>query len=236
MHMILETIKENLVPSDDYIFGVSDLKGLINRKYDSYPFGISIGKRLEDRIIDGIVNGPTIEYYNHYNQINNELHVIANTIKAGLHKINVDSIVVEPTVPIESKEFEKYLKTLTVDVSHKMVATRAGLGWIGKTDLLISKAFGPRVRLVSLLIDHRPMIDSKPADRSKCGRCNICVDMCPANAANGRLWNTKVHRDSFFDAHKCREKCGELARHRLNVDKRICGLCVAVCPVGKKKK
>ena len=31
---------------------------------------------------------------------------------------------------------------------------------------------------------------------------------------------------------KCREKCGELAKERLNVDERICGLCVSVCPKG----
>ena len=27
---------------------------------------------------------------------------------------------------------DEYLKTLAVDISHKIVATRAGLGWIGK--------------------------------------------------------------------------------------------------------
>ena len=43
-----------------------------------------------------------------------------------------------------------------------------------------------------------------------------------------------VHRDSFFDAYKCREKCAELAKQKLNIDKRICGICVSVCPIGKK--
>ena len=37
-----------------------------------------------------------------------------------------------------------------------MIATRAGLGWIGKTDLFISKDIGARLRLVSILID-RPV-------------------------------------------------------------------------------
>jgi len=229
--MILDTVKRSLIPSKDFIFGVSDLRGLINRKYIRYPYGILIGKRLDDRIIDGILNGPTMDYYNHYNQINHELHAIAHKIKSDLHGIQVDAIVVEPTVSTESKEFEKYLKTLTVDVSHKMVATRAGLGWIGKTDLFISKDFGPRLRLVSLLINQKPEIESKPIEKSRCGRCTVCVDKCPANAANGKLWNVKVHRDSFFDAHQCRKTCGELARQRLNVDIRICGLCVAVCPI-----
>jgi hypothetical protein len=51
-------------------------------------------------------------------------------------------------------------------------------------------------------------------------------------AATGLKWNVTIHRDEFFNAFSCREKCGELARQRLNVDERICGLCISVCPIG----
>jgi len=233
--MIRDILINTLLPEDEYIFGTADLTGLINKKFGEYRFGISIGKRLDDMIIDAIENGPTLEYYDYYNQINNELSETAKIVKKGLQKIDIDSFVIEPTISTNSKEFEQYLPTLTVDISHKMVATRAGLGWIGKTDLFISKAFGPRLRLVSLLINQKPDDDSNPIDRSRCGTCNICVDRCPAQAANGLLWDINTHRDTFFNAHKCRDKCGELAKQRLNVDKRICGLCISVCPIGKKK-
>jgi epoxyqueuosine reductase len=232
--MIIETIKGILIPRKEYIFGVSDMRGLLDKKYSKYPFGISIGRKLDDRIIDEITQGPTLQYYNHYNQINNELSAVAHKIESELRVAGVNAVVIEPTVHTESKEFEKYLKTLTVEVSHKMVATRAGLGWIGKTDLFISKTFGPRLRLVSLLIDKEPGIRPKPVDKSYCGKCTACVDKCPAGAATGQLWNIHIHRDTFFNPHKCREKCGELAQQRLNVKVRICGLCVAVCPLGAK--
>jgi epoxyqueuosine reductase len=232
--MINDTIINNLIPSDDFIFGFSDLHGLIDKKYDGYNYGISIGKRLNDNIIDKIENGPTIEYYNYYNQINVELSELAAKIQVDLFRDGVDSITIEPTVSLASKRNEKYLKTLTVEISHKMVATRAGLGWIGKTDLFISKVFGPRLRLVSILINQKPGISSVPVNESKCGKCDICVVKCPAKAANGKMWNIKIGRDEFFDAYKCREKCGELAKQRLNVDERICGLCISVCPIGKR--
>jgi len=233
--MITDNIRRSLVPPGDFIFGLSDLRGLIQKKYDGFPFGISIGKRLDDHIIDGILGGPTLQYYDHYCKVNNELSIIAHRLASDLKVIHIDSVVIEPTMHTESKEFEPYLKTLTVEVSHKMVATRAGLGWIGKTDLFISKAFGPRVRLVSLLINHMPEHASRPVVKSRCGNCTVCVDKCPGRAANGKLWNTGVHRDDFFDAHRCRETCGELAKQRLQVNVRICGLCVAVCPVGKSR-
>ena len=61
-----------------------------------------------------------------------------------------------------------------------MVATRAGLEWIGKTDLLITKKFGPRLRLTSILLKDRVIPESKHIDISRCGTCNICVEICPA--------------------------------------------------------
>lgn len=231
--MINSILQNKLLPRDTYIFGTADLNGLIDEKFGDYLYGISIGKRLDDKIIDSIANGPTIEYFDYYNQINKELADKARKIKNELRKINIASIVIEPTV---STKFINGLKNLTVDISHKMVATRAGLGWIGKADLFISTKFGPRLRLVSILINKKPDNNSIPIEESRCGKCNICVERCPAQAANGKLWNIKVHRDVFFNAHKCREKCGELAKQRLNIDKKICGLCISVCPIGKKIK
>jgi epoxyqueuosine reductase QueG len=51
---------------------------------------------------------------------------------------------------------------LTQLPSHKMVATRAGLGWIGKTDLFVSNKYGPRVRLASIRIDAPVSSINKP--------------------------------------------------------------------------
>ena len=234
--MIQEIIKQNLVPSNDYIFGIAHLSGIIDKKFGDYPCGISIGKRLNDKIIDKIKNGPTLEYLEHYHQINIELFEVAEKIKTDLTKAGIGSIIFKPTIPTNSKEFEKYMKTLRYEVSHKMIATRAGLGWIGKTDLLISKEFGPRLRLVSILIDRQVPNGTIPVEKSKCGNCRICVEKCPAGAANGKLWNVNIDRDEFFDAYKCREKCGELTMKLLNVDKRICGICVSICPKGRKTK
>ncbi len=234
--MIKNIIKRNLIPIQKYIFGFADLRGLIDKKFADYQFGISIGKKLEDSIVDDLENGPTIEYFNHYRRINTELAELTQRIQSDLLRVGMESMILPPTISFKVKGYEKYLEKLTYDLSHKMVATRAGLGWIGKTDLFISETFGPRLRLVSILLKQDPGINSTPVEESKCGKCNICVVKCPAKAANGKLWNTNVYRDEFFNAYKCREKCAELTRQRLNVDERICGLCVCVCPLGNKSK
>jgi epoxyqueuosine reductase len=226
--MIRNIVENHLIPKQEYIYGFANLQGLLPKKYSEFKFGISIGKRLNDNIIDNLSNGPTLEYYNHYNNINKDLADLTAKIHNDLSSQNINSLPIVPTISVGSKQYKKYSKSLTYDVSHKMVATRAGLGWIGKTDLLISQAFGPRLRLVTILMDQDPGCKVKPIEKSKCGDCNICVTKCPAEAANGLLWDVNIHRDLFFNPFKCREKCKELAKQKLKVNERICGLCIYI--------
>ena len=228
---ITEIIKKHLIPAENYIYGFADLKGLLSKKFDGFNYGISLGRKLDYSIVDDIYEGPTMEYYYHYRKINEELALISGRISAELNEINIDTCTISPTVSTEELD-TIYYKTLRTDLSHKMVATRAGLGWIGKTDLLITKKFGPRLRLTSILLQDRVIPESKPIDISRCGTCNICVDVCPAKAANGKIWDITVDREDFFDAGKCRNQCAEFGRTRLSMDARVCGMCVAACPIG----
>ena len=231
----MNQLLEQLLPSDSYIYGTADMHGLIDPKYGNFQYAISFGKRLNDDIVNAITQGPTMEYYNHYHQINDDLRNKSKEIKAALNEINIHSIIIDPSDTKKDENSEEYLKTLAADVSHKMAATRAGLGWIGKTDLFISKRFGPRLRLNTILIDQKPEVESTPIEASQCGKCKVCVDNCPANAASGELWNISLHRDDFFNAFECRKTCARLAKEKLNKDIRICGICVSVCPNGKKR-
>ncbi|MGA1976601.1 MAG: 4Fe-4S double cluster binding domain-containing protein [Bacteroidales bacterium] len=236
MEMIRDIITKHLIPDKEFIFGFSELQGLTKRKFDGFNYGISIGMKLDDRIIDKIIDGPTIEYHEHYKQVNKELAGLTMTIQEDLSEAGIKSITIPPTNTSSDGSNKHYLETLTMDVSHKMVATRAGLGWIGKSDLFISDRFGPRLRLVSILLKQDPGICAVPVNESKCGKCNICVEKCPAKAASGELWNIHTHRDEFFDAQKCRSKCAELSKQRLGRNVHICGICVSVCPFGKNRQ
>jgi ferredoxin len=234
--MLTNIVQKHLTPSDDFIFGTADLRGLVDEKFGDHQYGIAIGRRLDDTVIDSIAEGPTLEYFNLYTGINSELARITEKIAIDLRKAGTGAIPITPTVHTGPDSAPDYIRTLKADVSHKMVATRAGLGWIGKTDLFVSKKFGPRLRLVSILINKEPEFTAAPVEESLCGKCNICVEKCPAKAATGELWNIRLHRDAFFDAKKCREMCAEMGRTRLHADRRICGICVSVCPFGHRIK
>jgi epoxyqueuosine reductase QueG len=229
---VIEDRIKYLIDDDLFIVGYANLKNVLEGPYSKFRYGMVIGKKLDDKIIDAISNGPTPEYHRHYQDTNSELSGLAFQIKSELVSENIPTEVVEPTL-IEDRRNEQYFKTLSVGFSHKMVATRAGLGWIGKTALFISFRFGPRLRMVSLLTNTPVDFCKTPVNESRCGECSLCVDQCPANAATGQSWNIKLQRSDILDAFRCRKKCKEFS---FSAGSPLCGICVSVCPIGKNKK
>ena len=141
MNLNVEERVTQLIGSEaEYIMGFADLSGLLPEIYGHHTFGIVIGKKLDNRIVDSVATGPNLEYMQHYRQINRELSTLVHRISAELKAMKISTIVIEPTVNDDELD-DQYYKTLRTDFSHKMAATLAGLGWIGKTALLISKKF-----------------------------------------------------------------------------------------------
>jgi epoxyqueuosine reductase len=229
---ITEKIKQ-ICPHDLYEIGYADLTGLLSPEYSKYKYGLSIARKLDDAVIDEITDGPTILYHDLYHKINNELSKKALEITKLLESNNIKALPIKPTLK-DSKLNDTYQKELRYHFSHKMTATQSGMGWIGKTDLLITKRFGPRVRLASILMTSCILDAGKPINESQCGDCNICVENCPVQAATGKSWTIKIDRNEFYDPFKCREFCKQITVERIKKDISICGICISVCPKGKK--
>jgi len=231
---IIELIRQTIPDDGQHIWGLADLSGLLHERFKGYSYGISIGRRLDDSIIDSIVTGPNPAYLKLYKDTNIYLSDLAAGMAGKINALGISSLTIMPTSSRVDRSPD-YARTLRHDFSHKMVGTRAGLGWIGKSDLFISKMFGPRLRLVSILVDYPLKQLAPPIGKSRCGKCNICVEACPAQAVNGKLWNTKIDRDEYYDAFKCQKKAMELSLAATGEnDHEICGICIAVCPAGIK--
>jgi len=234
--MKIENLIRKQIPDDgEHIWGFADLTGLLHERFKGYNYGIVVGKKLDDSIIDSVINGPNIDYCNQYIDTNRYLSSLMKEVAGELRTLGIRSLPINPT-PSEVDRADDYDQTLRNTFSHKMVATRAGLGWIGKTDLFISKKFGPRLRLASVLVDYPLKPLNQPIDRSRCGKCNLCVAACPAQAASGKLWNIHIDRDEFYSAAKCKETANRLTLEKIGRDMRLCGICVSVCPVGQDKR
>jgi len=178
---------------------------------------VCLGVRLSGGVLSEIEAAPTRLYFHHYKTANMFLDQLA--FKAGNYIQNkgFKSISI-PASQIVDWENQK------AHLSHKHIASLAGLGWIGRNNLLINKKFGSQLRLVTILTD-MPLKTDK-ATKDACGSCNACVTVCPAGA---------IKKDpALFDHLKCFQKLKDFQKQRL-VDQYICGVCVNVC-AGKQKE
>ncbi len=114
--------------------------------------------------------------------------------------------------------------------THKMAATSAGLGWIGKNGLLINPDFGPRLSLATVLTD-APLQADAPVETSLCGDCGLCMEYCPSDAITGEEWSRRKPFPELIQLDRC-------ASHKKKIralhGKPNCGLCITICPYGRR--
>jgi epoxyqueuosine reductase QueG len=99
-----------------------------------------------------------------------------------------------------------------------MIALRAGIGWIGRNNLLVHPEYGSKIRIASVLTDMPLKTDE--AIKEGCNGCKRCIDACPVSAIKDS------HKQ--WDKTACLEKLKYFAKAH-NVGQYICGLCVKVC-------
>jgi len=223
-------IKDGLMKLGADIVGFGNLMELEEKVRIGLPVGISIAIAYPGKVIQGIAELPTSEYCDWYNKLNERLDSVA-TQGAGLIRKMGYSAIAQTREYVTSRE-DAMFENETV-LPHKTVATRAGIGWIGKCALLITEKYGSAIRISSILTD-APLDTALPINSSLCGDCMLCKEACPAGAVSGVLWETGIHRDEFFDAAKCRKTARERAKLGFGGDITICGKCIAVCPYTRR--
>jgi epoxyqueuosine reductase QueG len=177
----------------------------------SAKFTITLGIHLLDNIVETL---PSREYTAHTRFINSELNRIARRIAEFLEGKGYAAIPIPASRRSDKSKFMG-------DLSHRHAAVFAGLGEIGRNNLLITPQYGPRVRLVTL-VTNAPLKSDQLLKINLCKGCDICIKACPA----GALKNGKTDK----------EKCDEYSKKICTVDpeSRYCGMCIKMCPIGKK--
>ena len=213
-----ESLKSFSISNGASIFGVADLRKL-KEDFSHFPNdvikkldrAISIGFRLSDSIIDGIADRPTQIYFHHYKQVNYFLDRLALQVTNFIQKLGSEALPVPASQVIDREKQMGHL-------SHKKVAIRAGVGWLGRNNLLVNPEFGARVRFVTILTD-LPLTVDKPL-KMDCGRCEKCLNVCPAEAIR--------EKPEDFDHLACYKQL-DIFRRTCNIGHHICGICVKAC-------
>lgn len=222
MYQINRDLETILYENGASLVGFADLKPFAR---DGMDFGVSVAVALDPAVLRSISDGPTEAYYDAYFRINRQLDRI---VTAGAEYLSEKGYRASAQTTDAVAETADYRTALP----YKTVATRAGLGWIGKCALLVTKKYGSAIRLSSLLTD-APLQCADPVGDSRCGGCTACRDACPGRAVSGTAWHAGLDRNCFFDPLACRKAARKLAAERLRKEITLCGQCVFACPYTK---
>ena len=203
--------------------GFADVSGKLNGSLHSYHYAVTVGLHLSDAIIDGITDKPTFTYFHHYRTVNALLDQI--TLRGLLfiqqHGFNAVAVPASQTVNDAAEPFSAIFP-------HKTAAVLAGLGRIGKNGLFLHDAYGPRVRLATILTDME-LPCAKTSQEGSCQSCNRCVNACPAMALTGREWYEGAAREEIVDAKACSDYMNNNFKH-IGRGSVCCGICIKICP------
>lgn len=118
----------------------------------------------------------------------------------------------------------------TAPVLEKVLAADSGLGWQGKSTILVSRSHGTWLFLGALYTT--AVLPPDPPGKDRCGSCTACLDICPTAAFPAPY---------VLDSRRCIayltiEHKGPIApEFRTAIGNRVfgCDDCLAVCPWNK---
>ncbi len=219
------------------LFGVADLapareaiEAQGGPELTRYPRAISLGIILLDTIVDQLPKrsdrAVSVAYRHHaYDVVNDQLDIITLRLSRELEHEGYRAYPLSSSQRVNDEK-------ICAAFSHKMAAHLAGLGWIGKSCLLVTPEAGPRVRFATILTDAPLEATGEPMEQ-RCGECQECVKICPVSAFTGRAFTEDEPREARYDALKCQEYLKDIEK---KTGRAVCGMCLYVCPHGRKHK
>jgi len=165
---------------------------------------------------------PSIWYHDIYQTINTLLDGYTYTLAVNLSSAGAPSV----SIPRDGYgSIDVLLEEPRAFFSHRHAAYLAGLGTFGMNNMLLTPAFGPRVRFGSVLTT--AVLPPDPVMKEElCTQCMACVDSCPARAIPGGNYP-----GGMTDKVNC-ARYSQLLRSKYSAP---CGVCIKVCPVGRDR-
>ena len=178
--------------------------------FERYGYAVSIVKALSRAVVSTITDRPGMIYFQHYRAVNSKLDQLALDVVSFIESKGAYALPVAASQSVPGNKYHGIF-------SHKTAATKAGIGFVGRNNLLMHPRFGPCLRLATVLTDLPLERKSERAASYPCEGCDICVRACPAGALN-----------SGFDPEKC---SSYMKNFRDEGRGAVCGLCMKACPL-----
>jgi epoxyqueuosine reductase QueG len=236
---LTKLVKEKALDIGFDLVGIADAA---DSNFDHAPEGHKPGEYLPGarsvvvggrEVLDEILQTtPSPIYSKHYVQINAWLLDAADLLARFLRSQGFKAMWFPETDDYNYLDGQRTtnVKAYSPSFSHISAATASGLGVRGKIGVVLTPQFGPRQRWISIITTAPLVPDPKfkgelCLDRIAPGSCgDRCIEVCQKLASGAlRPWPEEGGVDMFrcnFSFLKARGSA--------------CGMCIKVCPVGKK--
>ena len=187
-----------------------DISGLPRKKTSEFSKAILIGIILSKDFIKKVTN--TTDYVKNMIRKNDfsEDEFLQKETKADRLADYISDYLTSNGYPSYSQSENRNLTAGIFDkntksslLPHKTIAGFAGLGWIGKHNLLVTEKFGSAICMCTVLTDAPLKTVSCNPEPPRCGDCNICQDICSVKAIKGNTWSINTSRDELVDVDRC---------------------------------
>lgn len=219
-------LKEYLLKNGAIEVGFADITNFTTQP--GLNTGVVFYITYPQEIVRHMENSPTHEYLEELISLNSRLDSLGMKCEEYLIEKGFNAYAqTKKRLGTDFGEFNSF------ELPHKTIATRAGLGWIGKSALFTTAKYGSALRMSSVLTD-APLEVGKPILKSKCGKCMECMKACPGGAISGKEWNYKLKRNDFYDDKKCEKYALKVSEENLGKADTVCGKCIYACPFTQK--
>lgn len=174
-----------------------DISSLPAEATEGYPCAVLFGKALSKEYLRAIRDDQKPK--------TKEIH---NTER------KMDTLAEKIACRLEEEGYKSIAKLKTGRLPHKTVALRAGLGFIGKNNLLVTPQYGCAIMLGKVLTSAPFVTVSETPPEPQCGDCGICVNVCQPGALLGKTWSVTTERDEILTRKLCN----------------LCHKCMVLCP------
>ena len=193
----MNDIKNYLIGLGASKVGFADVNGLAS-EFVNLPNGISLVLKLPKEAMFLVNEEEYEEYWKCFHAQIDKLTEISLKGEEYIKSLGYDAFALTMT------RNECDMKKLLSILPYKTIATKSGLGWIGRSALFVTPEYGSAVALGAILTD-MPLDFDEPITDSQCDDCTNCQDACPVNAINPKKWNDRLNRSDIIDIEACGE-------------------------------
>lgn len=193
----MNNIKDYLISLGASKVGFADVNGLASEFVD-LPNAISIVLKIPKETIQLVKDESYGEYWASFHKQIDKLTEISLKGEAYIKNLGYNAFGLTMT------RNECDMKKLLSILPYKTMATKSGLGWIGRSALFVTPEYGSAVALGGILTD-MPLDFGTPITDSECDECTNCQEACPVDAINPQKWNDRLSRKDIIDIETCSE-------------------------------